>query len=201
MRISGAITAMLTGAGLLALVGCVQEPVPAYKTRPAGAELRLNDRNLATLDAKFDPGVLVYANLDRNRFEEFPQRLLMCTRLKWLRLNGNRLSSLPDLATLKNLRRIYLKDNRFAEVPPALEKLPNLTDIDLSGNPIREIPGWLARKRGLKNLSFSRTGITRLPDDLSAWRELASLQLGDLKLSAAEMARIRKALPDVAVIF
>ena len=192
---------MLTGVGLLALVGCFKELVPAYKTRPAGAELRLNDRNLATLDARFDPGVLVYANLDRNRFEEFPKRLLMCTRLKWLRLNGNRLSSLPDLATLKALRRIYLKDNRFAEVPPALEKLPNLTDIDLSGNPIREIPGWLARKRGLKNLSFSRTGITRLPDDLSAWRELASLQLGDLKLSAAEMARIRKALPDVAVIF
>lgn len=201
MRIPAAITVLLTGAGLLALVGCFKEPVPAYKTRPAGAELRLNDRGLKTLDAKFDPGVLVYANLDRNSFEEFPARLLMCTKLKWLRLNGNQLSTLPDLATLKDLRRIYLKNNRFAVVPPALKDLPSLTDIDLSGNPIREIPEWLAKKRGLKNLSFSRTGITRLPEDLSAWQDLSSLQLGDLRLPAGEMARIRKALPEVAVIF
>ena len=31
--------------------------------------------------------------------------------------------------------------------------------------------------------------------------KLQSLQLGDLNISAAEMARIRKALPDVAIVF
>ena len=82
-----------------------------------------------------------------------------------------------------------------------LKDLPELTDIDISGNPVDEIPLWLAEKRGLKNLSFSRTHIKGLPKNLDAWKTLKSLQLGDLSLSAEEMARIRKALPDVAIVF
>jgi Leucine-rich repeat (LRR) protein len=86
-------------------------------------------------------------------------------------------------------------------VPETLKDLPALTDIDLSGNPLVGIPEWLAKKPGLKNLSFSRTKITRLPQDISAWKSLQSLQLGELSLDAAEMKRIREALPDVAIVF
>ena len=121
--------------------------------------------------------------------------------LKWLRLNGNKLSKLPDLRALVSLRRIYLRDNRFDSVPDTLKDLPSLTDIELSGNPIKEIPSWLAEKKGLKNLSFNRTRIAALPQDLSAWSSLQSLQLGELTLSDGEMARIRKALPNVAIVF
>ena len=123
------------------------------------------------------------------------------TGLKWLRLNSNQLSSLPSLDALKSLRRIYLRDNKFEEVPEALKGLPSLTDIDLSGNPVSEIPEWLAKKEGLEFLSFSRTKITKLPDDLSSWRRLKALQLGDLQMTPDEMTRIRKSLPDVAVVF
>ena len=90
---------------------------------------------------------------------------------------------------------------RQPEVPEALKNLPSLTDVDFSGNPIKEVPAWLAEKKGLLNLSFSRTQVTKLPENLSAWENLATLQLGDLKLSAEEMARIRKALPNVRIVF
>ena len=125
------------------------------------------------------------------------------TSTKWRRsrLNSNQLSALPSLGDLKSLRRIYLRDNKFAEVPETLKDLPALTDIDLSGNPVSEIPEWLAKKEGLQFLSFSRTKISKLPDDLSAWKRLKALQLGDLQMSPDEMARIRKALPDVAIVF
>ena len=86
-------------------------------------------------------------------------------------------------------------------MPETLKDLPSLTDIDLSGNQIKDIPAWLAAKKGLKNLSFSRTRVTKLPEDVSAWKSLTSLQLGELSLSAAEMARIREALPNVAIVF
>jgi Leucine-rich repeat (LRR) protein len=94
-----------------------------------------------------------------------------------------------------------LRGNQFTEVPETLKDLESLTDIELSSNPIKEIPRWLTEKTGLKNLSFNNTAITRLPDALSAWENLQSLQLGDLRLSAEEMARIRKALPRVAIVF
>ena len=146
-------TAILAGAGLLALAGCFNEPEPAYKTRPEGAEIRLQDRGISSLDVKLDPAIVVYVNLDRNEFREVPQEVLACTKLKWLRLNGNRLESLPDLGGLKDLRRIYLKNNKFAAVPEALKALDNLTDLELSGNPITEVPGWLTEMKSLKKKS------------------------------------------------
>ena len=185
--------------------GCFREPESARKTVPEGARVYLQDRGLGDLSSvreSFALGDAIdYVNLDRNALETFPPELQALTGLKWLRLNSNRLSSLPDLSALVNLRRIYLRNNNFTQIPPELEKLPSLTDIDLSGNPISEVPEWLAKKEGLENLSFSATRIKRLPEDISAWKSLLSLQMGSLDISREEMARIRAALPKTAVVF
>jgi len=178
--------------------GCFNEPEPAYKSVPTENRVYLSDKGLAVLppvNAKAD-----YLNLDRNQLTNVAE-VAKLTELKWLRLNDNKLAELPDLKALVHLRRIYLKNNRFASVPETLKDLPALTDIDLSGNPIREIPVWLAEKKGLKNLSFSRTQVTKLPENLSAWKDLQYLQLGDLNIPPAEMARVRAALPRVAIVF
>ena len=180
------------------LSGCFNEPEPAYKSVPAENRVYLSDKGLKALpeiNVKAD-----YLNLDRNQLEK-ADGVEKLTELKWLRLNDNKLAALPDLRGLVNLRRIYLRNNRFAAVPETLRDLPSLTDIDLSGNPLKDVPAWLAEKKGLKNLSFSRTQVTKLPDNLEAWTSLQCLQLGDLNISAAEMARIRSALPNVAIVF
>lgn len=180
------------------LSGCFKEPVPAYKTVDPALRVYMSDQGLVEIpdvNLKAD-----YLNLDRNKLEKI-DKVAELTELKWLRLNDNNLSSLPDLSKLVKLRRIYLRGNNFSAVPETLGELPVLTDIDLSFNPISEIPEWLAKKKGLHNLSFTHTFIKRLPADLSAWRGLKSLQLGDLRLSGEEMARIRRELPNVAVVF
>jgi len=183
---------------LCVTVGCFNEPEPAYKTVPSENRVYLSDKGLKEIpavNAKAD-----YLNLDRNQLTN-AAAVAALTELKWLRLNDNRLSSLPSLSSLKSLRRIYLRNNRFSAVPETLRDLPDLTDIDLSGNPIKDVPQWLAEKKGLKNLSFTRTQIMKLPENLDAWKGLQSLQLGDLNLPAAEMERVRKALPKVAIVF
>ena len=180
------------------LVGCFNEPEPAYKSVPAENRVYLSDKGLKAVPAvnpKAD-----YLNLDRNEVTNV-SAVASLAELKWLRLNDNKLAALPDLKALVNLRRIYLKGNRFTAVPETLKDLPALTDVDLSVNPIKEVPSWLAEKKGLKNLSFSRTMVTKLPENLDAWKSLQSLQLGDLSISPEEMARIRKALPNVAIVF
>ena len=183
--------------------GCFDEPVPAYKTVPAEARVYLKEMSLGDLRGQasvLKADVVDYLNLDRNQLTNVDE-VASLSGLKWLRLNDNRLTGLPDLSKLSSLRRIYLKNNRFAAVPEQLKDLPSLTDVDLSGNPLKEVPVWLVEKKGLKNVSLSRTHVTRLPENLGAWKSLQSLQLGDLNISAAEMARIRKALPDVAIVF
>ena len=185
-------------ATALAVAGCFNEPEPAYKSVPAENRVYLSDKGLKALpeiNAKAD-----YLNLDRNELTNVSS-VATLTELKWLRLNDNKLAALPELKGLVNLRRIYLRNNKFAAVPETLKDLPALTDIDLSGNPLKEVPQWLAEKKGLKNLSFSRTQVSRLPENLEAWTSLQCLQLGDLNISPAEMARIRRALPNVAIVF
>ena len=185
-------------AALCAATGCFNEPEPAYKSVPAENRVYLNDKGLKEVpevNAKAD-----YLNLDRNQLTNV-NAVAKLEGLKWLRLNDNQLSALPDLKGLVKLRRIYMRNNRFAAVPETLKGLPALTDIDLSGNPIKEVPQWLAEKNGLKNISFSRTQLSKLPESLEAWKSLQCLQLGDLNIPAAEMARIRSALPNVAIVF
>ena len=181
-----------------ATAGCFNEPEPAHKSVPAENRVYLNDKALKAFPEVNDK--VDYLNLDRNQLEK-ADGVEKLTALKWLRLNDNKLSALPDLKALVNLRRIYLKNNRFDKVPETLKDLPALTDVELSGNPIKEVPTWLVQKPGLKNVSLSRTQLEKLPEDLSGWRTLQSLQLGDLRLSAEEMARVRKALPAVAIVF
>ena len=182
----------------LCATGCFNEPEPAYKSVPAENRVYLNDKSLKAVP-EVNPRA-DYLNLDRNELTNV-SAVASLRELKWLRLNDNKLAALPDLKALVNLRRIYLKGNRFTDVPETLKDLPALTDVDLSVNPIKEVPAWLAEKQGIKNLSFSRTMVTKLPENLDAWKSLQSLQLGDLSISPEEMARIRKALPNVAIVF
>ena len=185
-------------AATVAMGGCFNEPEPAYKSVPAENRVYLSDKGLKAVPAV--NATADYLNLDRNELTNV-NAVATLTELKWLRLNDNKLTALPDLKGLVNLRRIYLKNNRFAAVPETLKDLPALTDIDLSGNPVKEVPQWLAEKKGLKNLSFSRTQVSKLPENLEAWKSLQRLELGDLNIPAAEMARIRSALPNVAIVF
>lgn len=187
----------------LAAAGCFDEPTPAYKTVPEGARVYLQDQGLKDLSSCRDalrPDVVDYLNLDRNQLTNV-DAVASLTGLKWLRLNENRLAALPDLSGLKKLRRVYLRNNKFTQVPETLKDLPELTDLDISWNDVTEVPDWLAKRKGLENLSFTHTKIKQLPSDLSAWRSLKSLQLGDLDLNPAELSRIRAALPDVAIVF
>ena len=184
----------------LCAAGCFNEPEPAYKSVPAKNRIYLSDQGLKDLETTQIFLGADYLNLDRNQLTNIACVAGMA-ELKWLRLNDNRLTTLPDLKDLVSLRRIYLRNNRFTAVPETLKDLPALTDIDLSGNPIKDVPAWLAEKKGLKNISFSRTQVMKLPDNLEAWKSLQCLQLGDLNISAAEMARIRAALPNVAIVF
>jgi len=200
-----AVCAPVAAAALALAAGCFNEPEPAYKVIRPEQRVYLSDKGLKDLsgcsEALAAGKAIDYVNLDRNKLETLPPEIASLTGLKWLRLNGNRLSALPDLSALASLRRIYLQGNDFESVPETLKNLPALTDIDLSDNPIAEVPDWLAAKKGLENLSFSRTRISSLPADLSAWRSLHSLQLGELNLSAEEMARVRSALPNTAIVF
>ena len=86
-------------------------------------------------------------------------------------------------------------------VPEVAKEWIALEDISLDGNPIATVPDWLVTMPKLRAVSLNDTRVTKLPDDLSAWKDLDMLSLGSCPISKEEMQRIRKALPDVAIVF
>lgn len=147
-------------------------------------------------------GTLDYLNLDDNSIEEIPVSLASLTKLKWLRLNGNKIKSVPkELSALKDLRRIYLCRNSLVAVPEVIKEWQSLEDLSLDGNPITEVPDWLTSLPNLRGISMCGTRISKLPADLSAWKRLDFIALSSCPVSKEEMQRIRKALPDVSIVF
>lgn len=145
---------------------------------------------------------LDYLNLDYNAISEIPESVGKLTNLKWLRLNKNKIKELPaSLSSLKDLRRIYLKHNSLVAVPEVIKEWTALEDVSLDGNAITSIPDWLVTMPNLRAVSLNDTQISKLPDDLSPWKNLDMLSLGSCPIGKEEMQRIRKALPDVAIVF
>ena len=141
---------------------------------PEGARVYLHDQGLKDLSSCQDalrPDVVDYLNLDRNQLTNV-DAVASLTGLKWLRLNENRLAALPDLSGLKKLRRVYLRNNKFTQVPETLKDLPELTDLDLSWNDVTEVPDWLAKReilsRAAERLQVAYTScVARLDEPAS----------------------------------
>ena len=149
------------------------------------ARLWLADNRLTALPKEASGWAsLEYLNLDRNLIATLPD--LSRTRLRWLRLNNNRLTALPALPG--TIERLYLADNRLTAAPA---KPAALRHLILAGNPIAAVPDDLGA--GLEWLDLSRTKVSRLPADLTPWRTLKVLNLARCPLSPAEKDRIEAA--------
>ncbi len=146
-------------------------------------------------------GELVYLNLDRNRIASLPATLP--SGLRWLRLNGNGLTALPDsIGSLADLRRIYLNDNALVTLPDSFASLSSLEDVALSGNKLTDFPAVLLALPNLRNLDLRGNGaITKLPENIGDMKALRTLTLAGCRIPKAERDRIRQALPDCVVNF
>ncbi|XP_015195973.2 platelet glycoprotein Ib alpha chain [Lepisosteus oculatus] len=94
--------------------------------------------------------------------------------LKKLRLNNNRIASLPPDAfqPVPSIMEIYLQSNLISQLSPTLfAKLPDLEVVELSNNKIQSLPADLmAQMTTMKLKTFAVQGnlITRLPDKFFA---------------------------------
>ena len=183
----------------LLLAGCFDEPEPAYKSVPEGARIYLKEQGLADLKGQsFDASKIDYLNLDRNRLASLPDALP--TGLRWLRLNGNALSSLPEsIGALVDLRRIYLNDNALEALPASFGALKALEDVALAGNRLTAFPAVLVSLPHLRNLDLRGNGsITELPPDIGDMKALRTLTLTGCRLPKEERDRIRNFQPPVS---
>lgn len=140
--------------------------------------------------------------------ETFPQELYTLTNtLEVLDLTDNTLSSLPDdFDRFIKLKRLFLSNNRFKDVPKILAKLPVLSMIGirnnqikifeenslplstrwliLTDNNIKTLPSSIGDLTLLQKFMISGNKIRFLPDTISKCTNLELLRISANKLSA-----------------
>lgn len=145
---------------------------------------------------------LRYINLDRNNLTSIPKNLPI--GLKWLRLNGNKLTALPDeIGNLTKLERIYLRDNKLSTLPKSIAACTEIEDVILANNNLNEFPSVLLQLPKLCNLDLSgNPNLKKLPDDISKMTSLRTLILRGtgLKLTEEGRDKIRKSLHHTCVV-
>lgn len=98
-----------------------QQPKPILSTTPA---------NIKQIIANATDNL----NLSYKNLTNFPIEILQLPNLKYLYLQDNRLTALPDNLQLNNLKCLYLYGNQLSSLPDNLQ-LPNLETLDLRNNP------------------------------------------------------------------
>ena len=111
------------------------------------------------------------------------------TKLEWLRLDDNRIASLPAgiFDDLKALSRLELDRNGLTTLRPGVfDKLTSLRTLELYRNPIAPLPaGIFDQLADLSQLDLDEIGLTTLPADMfDPNTKLTLLYLQDNELQA-----------------
>lgn len=97
--------------------------------------------NVISHNTFFFNSKLAYLDLSGNKIDELSDRVFLKTpALESLNLNNNQLWEIPNLHTLSNLKKLYLKNNRITNLNKnSFTTLENLEILSLSSNNIETI--------------------------------------------------------------
>ena len=113
--------------------------------------MKIDSLTAAMLD-KFRRLIVLDAGFSGVRRVE-PEVFRKLSDIETLHLEAGRLSRVDGLTSLTRLQRLYVQENRIADVM-ALDGLYSLLSIDLSYNRVKKVPAyWL---NGLRNLQVNQ---------------------------------------------
>ncbi|XP_037638576.1 leucine-rich repeat-containing protein 27-like [Sebastes umbrosus] len=139
--------------------------------------------------------------LRRTQLKYVDESILKNSSLKYLYLEGNQISSIPDsmFIRLPNLLWLDLRNNQIASLPAEIGLHRSLKTILLEGNPISELPLELGNVITLNGLNLRNCPITSPPPDTVNQGLQSILQY--LRSAMAERpVSMRKSPPELPVV-
>ena len=108
-------------------------------------------------------------NLSRKELNEIPSEVFNLIYLERLDLYNN-IHFIPSgIASLLNLKKLYLSDNRLTTLPPEIGKLTKLEYISVIENPILTLPREIADLKNLKGIYVDDDEVLRTISHFKDW--------------------------------
>ncbi|MFA5585720.1 MAG: hypothetical protein WDA02_04145 [Saccharofermentanales bacterium] len=146
--------------------------------------LDLYKNQISTIPTGLGLTGLVGINLDYNKCTTFPQGLLECKALEYIRLTDNGLKSIPDaLGKMPNIDTLALDDNDLTSLPASLGS-GKLKFLSVARNEISSVSDSLFKSKTIKHLDLEANNLTKLPDAIAnSPYDLVYLSLNYLDIS------------------
>lgn len=123
-----------------------------------------------------------WQNRTYNNFDTLPKDLFDLTNLEILNLEQCNITFIPDgISKLKNLKKLYLYNNKLISLPRDFGKL-NIEILSLSENKFEEIPEQVFDIKNLKKFVFRLNNLEEIPVELFQLDNLRELYLSDNKI-------------------
>lgn len=141
-------------------------------------QIDLRQNELQELPDNFFPPSLQLERvlLADNQLRELPRSITECSSVTELDLSGNKLTSLPPLNNLSQLKRLILHDNRLSEIP-VLDNMEMLRELDLRSNELTSLDN-LKYCPSLQILALHDNFLPHLPASLAFCKNLEELDAG-----------------------
>lgn len=122
--------------------------------------------------------------LKENFIESLPMWLFNLTHLKFINIQGNRISEIPSqIGCLFNLEFLDFSKNRLKVIPLTIFKLKRLKSLNLSENQIECLPADVGNLAELEVIDMSKNLLTNVPTALANCKSLLEVNFsGNPKL-------------------
>jgi internalin A len=124
-------------------------------------------------------------DLSEMNLTEVPEAIASLTQLRELYLTNNQLTSVPQtIASLTQLRKLSVTNNQLTSVPQMIASLAQLRELDLSYNQLTSVPQTIASLTQLKKLYLSYNQLTSVPEVIASLTQLRELYLTNNQLTS-----------------
>lgn len=120
----------------------------------------------------YAPEEVVAIDASRQKWTEIPVEIMTFPNLKGLKLEKNKLDSLPDFIKALKLTSLYLGKNKFTYFPHQIFHISTLERLAIEKNKITTLPKGVKALKSLKHLDIWGNRITTFPEELVEMQQL-----------------------------
>ena len=149
--------------------------IKSYKSLPSVTSIEIKGKNIIKIHKTIFLNLINLINIDLsdNRLMKISKNFKLFKNLKFLKLNNNQITFIPQfIGELNQLEHLSLFKNFINVIPSSIQDLSKLKLFDISSNKVEDIPMEFGFLNSLNTLHIDCNNFTKIPTTLYNLKKL-----------------------------